>query len=42
MTKDMTIEFKGILYNIINSARNLVEKLSLEHGEIPREVLASL
>jgi hypothetical protein len=35
------MEFKGISYNIIDSARNLVEKLGLEHKEIPREVLAS-
>jgi hypothetical protein len=37
----MTIEFKGISYNIINNTRNLVEKLGLEHKEIPKEILAS-
>jgi len=36
--EDMIIIFEGILYNIKNSKKKLVKKLSIENGQVIKEV----
>jgi len=39
ITEDMTMEFQGKSYNIVDGEGGLVENLGTEHGRVTREVL---